>query len=296
MQQTFDRAAEDLGNSIHLEHVNVTVPDQRLASLFYVTGLGLTRDPYLMVSDTNMWINVGRSQFHLPKGNAQVLRGHTALVIPGRADLLDRLAAVAGKLEGTAFAYSEHNDNVEAICPWGNRMRCYEPDAERFGRVTLGIPYVEFDVPVGTAKGICAFYPEIIGIPAELKNGDGAMARVKVGKDQYLQFRETDTPQPEFDGHHVQIYVTDFSGPYRRLGERGLVSQEDNQYQYRFRDIIDPADGRHLFTVEHEIRSATHPMYLRPLINRDPAQTNRNYAHGHDQLPWTMEPDQYDRR
>jgi hypothetical protein len=296
MQQTFDRAAEDLGNSIHLEHVNVTVPDQRLASLFYVTGLGLTRDPYLMVSDTNMWINVGRSQFHLPKGNAQVLRGHTALVIPGRADLLDRLAAVAGKLEGTAFTYSEHNDNVEAICPWGNRMRCYEPDAERFGRVTLGIPYVEFDVPVGTAKGICAFYPEIIGIPAKLKNGDGAMARVKVGKDQYLQFRETDTPQPEFDGHHVQIYVTDFSGPYRRLGERGLVSQEDNQYQYRFRDIIDPADGRHLFTVEHEIRSATHPMYLRPLINRDPAQTNRNYAHGHDQLPWTMEPDQYDRR
>jgi hypothetical protein len=296
MQQTFDRAAEDLGNSIHLEHVNVTVPDQRLASLFYVTGLGLTRDPYLMVSDTNMWINVGRSQFHLPKGNAQVLRGHTALVIPGRADLLDRLAAVAGKLEGTAFAYSEHNDNVEAICPWGNRMRCYEPDAERFGRVTLGIPYVEFDVPVGTAKGICAFYPEIIGIPAELKNGDGAMARVKVGRDQYLQFRETDTPQAEFDGHHVQIYVTDFSGPHRRLGERGLVSQEDNQYQYRFRDIIDPADGRHLFTVEHEVRSATHPMYLRPLINRDPAQTNRNYAHGHDQLPWTMEPDEYDRR
>ena len=296
MQQSFDRAAEDLGNSIHLEHVNVTVPDQRLANLFYVAGLGLTRDPYLMVSDSNMWVNVGRSQFHLPKGNAQVLRGHTALVIPGRAALLDRLAAVAGKLEGTAFAYSEHNDNVEAICPWGNRMRCYEPDAERFGRITLGIPYVEFDVPVGTAKGICAFYPEIIGIPAELKNGDGAMARVKVGKDQYLQFRETDTPQPEFDGHHVQIYVTDFSGPYRRLGERGLVSQEDNQYQYRFRDIIDPADGRHLFTVEHEVRSATHPMYLRPLINRDPAQTNRNYAHGHDQLPWTMEPDEYDRR
>jgi hypothetical protein len=296
MQQTFDRAAEDLGNSIHLEHVNVTVPDQRLASLFYVTGLGLTRDPYLMVSDTNMWINVGRSQFHLPKGNAQVLRGHTALVIPGRADLLDRLAAVAGKLEGTAFAYSEHNDNVEAICPWGNRMRCYEPDAERFGRVTLGIPYVEFDVPVGTAKGICAFYPEIIGIPAELKNGDGAMARVKVGKDQYLQFRETDTPQAEFDGHHVQIYVTDFSGPYRRLGERGLVSQEDNQYQYRFRDIIDPADGRHLFTVEHEVRSATHPMYLRPLINRNPAQTNRNYATGHDQWLWAMDPDEYDVR
>src|SRR2546425_11351013 len=87
-QQQFDRAAEDLGNAIHLEHVNVTVPDQRLATLFYVTGLGLTRDPYIMVSDSNMWVNVGRSQFHLPSGEAQVLRGHTGLVISGRDALL----------------------------------------------------------------------------------------------------------------------------------------------------------------------------------------------------------------
>src|SRR5947208_11666465 len=105
MQPSFDRAVENLGNSIHLQHVNVTVPDQRLAMLFYVTGLGLTRDPYLMVSDTNMWVNVGRSQFHLPNGKAQVLRGHTGLVIEGRKALLDRLASVARKLEGTAFAF-----------------------------------------------------------------------------------------------------------------------------------------------------------------------------------------------
>jgi hypothetical protein len=296
MDQKFDRAAEDLGNSIHLEHVNVTVPDQRLATLFYAAGLGLTRDPYLMVSDSNMWINVGKSQFHLPSGGPQVLRGHTAIVMPGRAALLDRLASVAKKLDGTSFAYHEHNDYVEARCPWGNRLRCYEPDAARFGRVALGIPYVEFDVPVGTAKAICAFYPEIMGIPAELKNGDATVARVKVGKDQYLQFRETDSPQPDYDGHHVQIYITDFSGPYRRLLKRGLVSQEDNQYQYRFRDIVDLSDGRHLFTVEHEVRSATHPMYLRPLVNRNPTQTNRNYANGHDQWPWAMNPDEYDSR
>jgi hypothetical protein len=117
-----------------------------------------------------------------------------------------------------------------------------------------------------------------------------------MGKDQYLQFREIDRPLPDYDGHHVQMYITNFSGPYRRLSELGLISSEDNQYQYRFRDIIDPASGRHLFTVEHEVRSATHPMYLRPLINRDPAQTNRTYAHGHDQWVWAMGPDQYDGR
>jgi hypothetical protein len=294
MQQTYDRAAEDLGNAIHLEHVNVQIPDQRLAMLFYAAGLGLTRDPYMMVSDTNMWINVGRSQFHLPTGKPQVLRGRTGLVISGREALLDRLASLREKLSGTQFAFSEHNDYVEAMCPWGNRMRCHEPDAARFGRITLGIPYVEFDVPVGTAPGIADFYRHMIDVPAEVTNGDGTVARVPVGRQQYLRFRETDRPLPDFDEHHVQIYVVNFSGPHRRLKERNLVNREDNQYQYRFRDIIDLESGRHLFTIEHEVRSLTHPMCLRPLINRNPAQTNRNYAPGHDQWLWAMEPDQYD--
>ena len=294
MQPKFDRAAEDLGNSIHLEHVNVQVPDQHLAALFYVSGLGLTRDPYLMVSDDNIWVNVGRSQFHLPSGAPQVLRGHTGLVIPGRKALLDRLASVAKKLDGTKFSFREHNDYVEATCPWGNRVRCYEPDAARFGRITLGIPYVEFEVPSGTAKGICAFYPQVMAMPAELKGGDATVASVKMGKNQHLLFREVDRPQPDYDGHHVQMYITNFSGPYRKLSERGLIYSEDNQYQYRFRDIVDLASGKHLFTVEHEVRSATHPMYLRPLVNRNPAQTNRTFASGHDQWLWAMGPDQYD--
>jgi catechol-2,3-dioxygenase len=294
MQHKFDRAAEDLGNSIHLEHVNVQVPDQHLATLFYVSGLGLTRDPYLMTSDDNMWANVGRSQFHLPSGEAQVLRGHTALVISGRKALLERLASVAKRLAGTRFAFREYNDYVEATCPWGNRVRCFEPDADRFGRITLGIPYVEFDVPTGSAKGICEFYPKIMGMPAQFANGDTNVASVQVGKNQYLVFRETDRPQPEYDGHHVQIYITNFSGPHRALAERNLIFSEDNPYQYRFRDIVDLASGKHLFTIEHEVRSATHPMFLRPLVNRNPAQTNRTFAAGYDQWLWAMGPEQYD--
>jgi catechol-2,3-dioxygenase len=294
MNKSFDRAAEDLGNSIHLEHVNVQVPDQRLAQLFYAAGLGLTRDPYLMVSDTNMWINVGRSQFHLPTGAPQVVRGHTGLVISGREALLDRLTKVRGKLDGTKFGFSEHNDYVEAICPWGNKVRCYEPDAERFGRIALGIPYVEFDVPVGSAKRIADFYPAIMGTPATVQNGDGTLTRVQMGKNQYMQFRETDAPQPAFDGHHVQMYIANFSGPYEKLKARNLISIEDNQYQYRFQDIIDLDSNKVLFTVEHEVRSATHPMYLRPLVNRNPATTNQNYANGYDAALWAMDPEQYD--
>ena len=291
--QTYDRATEDLGNSIHLEHVNVQVPEPRLAQLFYAVGLGLTRDPYLMVSDTNMWINVGRSQFHLPTGPAQVLRGHTGLVIEGRDALLNRLAGVSKKLDGTKFAFTEHNDYVEAVCPWGNRVRVHEPDADRFGRIALGMPYVEFDVPVGTAKRIAAFYPEVMGTPARVENGDGTLTRVQMGKDQYIQFRETDRSQPPFDGHHVQMYIANFSGPYRKLQERGLITIEDNQYQYRFQDIVDLESNEVLFSVEHEVRSATHPMYLRPLVNRNPAQSNRNYAFGYEQATWAMDPAEY---
>ena len=84
-------------------------------------------------------------------------------------------------------------------------MRCYEPDADRFGRITLGIPYVEFDVPLGTAPAICAFYPEIMGMPAQLHNGDGTVAVVNTGHGQHLRFRESDRPQGKYDSHHVQM-------------------------------------------------------------------------------------------
>ena len=122
--------------------------------------------------------------------------------------------------------------------------------------------------------------------------GDGTTARIKVGKDQYLVFRETDRPLPEYDEHHVQIYVVDFSGPHRRLGK--LVNREDNQYQYRFRDIVDIESGRHLFTIEHEVRSITNPMFMRPLVNRNPLQSNRTYSPGHDWTSWSMAPEHFD--
>ena len=46
-----------------------------------------------------------------------------------------------------------------------------------------------------------------------------------------------------------------FSGPHRRLLERSLVTEESNQYQYRFEIITDLDSGKPLFQIEHEIRS-----------------------------------------
>jgi catechol 2,3-dioxygenase-like lactoylglutathione lyase family enzyme len=279
LAKTYDRAAEDLGNIVGLEHVNLLVPDQRLATLFYVSALGLTRDPYMMTSVDNMWINVGaKSQFHLPTGKSQKLRGRTALVIPGREQLLRRLDTVKPLLEGTQYAFVEHRDHVEVTCPWGNTMLVHEP-GPRFGDMQMGMPYVEFDVPVGAAGGIASFYDKVFDTMTRV---DKNAAHISVGKGQELVFKETGTPPPAYDGHHIQVYVANFSRPHAALGRLGLVSEESNQYQYRFLDIVDPDSGKKLFRIEHEVRSITHPMYLRPLLNRNPRQNNRAYVPGRD--------------
>jgi len=282
MEQRFDRAEDDLGNIVGLEHVNVLIPDQQIATLFYVVGLGLTRDPYLMTSVTNMWVNLGRSQFHLPTGKPQVLRGVVGIVVPDRAALLQRLAAARKPLAGSSFDFREHEDYVEAISPWGNRIRCHTP-APRFGRITLGIPYVQFDVAPGTLDDIVKFYRRMLDAPARIaEDAEGRHARVGVGDGQNLLFRETSREPAPYDGHHIAIYVADFSGPHRRLLEKGLISEESDQHQYRFQDITDTETGKVLFTIEHEVRSATHPMFMRPLVSRNPTQRQATYQRGRD--------------
>jgi len=291
-RKRYDRSAEDLGNLVGLEHVNVTVPDQRLATLFYITGLGLTRDPYLVTGVVNMWVNVGRSQFHLPIGEPQVMRGRTGLVLPDLDQLVQRLEMVRKPLEGTRFGYKAGNGKsnryVDVTCPWGNQLRCHAPD-ERFGPVQLSMAYVEFDVPTGTADGIARFYSEVFGAVAKVeKAGGGRAARISAGPQQELVFRETKKKLPDYDGHHLQVYVTDFSGPYKQLLKRKLITQESNQHQYRFVDIFDPKTGKTLYRLEHEIRSMTHPLFARPMINRNPAITNNIYAAGYQDFSWAL--------
>lgn len=282
MNPAYDRTREDVSNIVHLEHVNVTQPDQRLATLFYVAGLGFTRDPYIMVELDNMWINIGRSQMHLPTGRPQRIRGTIGLVVRNLAELEQRLERVAPDLEGTQFGFTDRGAFVDVTCPWGNRFRCHAP-APEFGETDLAMGYVEFDVPPATAEGIMRFYAEVLGATAEMVSRDGApAASVCSGRDQRLYFRETSQPIPPYDGHHVQIYIADFSGPYRRLLEHGLITRETDAHEWRFQDIADPRTKRLLFTVEHEVRSLKHPLYGRPLVNRNPAQTNRAYVRGQD--------------
>jgi predicted enzyme related to lactoylglutathione lyase len=91
----------------------------------------------------------------------------------------------------------------------------------------LGVPYVEFDVPRGSADGIARFYSQIMGAQAApMEDAHGRFACVAVGNGQNLFFRETDQPIPPYDQHHLAIYINDFSGPHRRLKEKGLIFQK----------------------------------------------------------------------
>lgn len=265
----FNRPAEDVGNIVEFGHVNVRVPNRHLAALFYVKALGLTPDPYMAHRTDNVWLNAGANQFHLPTGPAQVLRGCTGLVVPDLDALPARLAAVAPLLAETRFAWHSVGDAFELTCPWGNRIRVHSPQP-RFGSLTLGIPYVELDAPSGTADAIARFYRDVLQAVASAgEDSHGRFARVEAGASGAIVFRETGRPLPADDGAHIQITLADFSGPYRRLQARGLVTEESGRHQYRFRDVADPDSGDVLVTIEHEVRSMRHPLYGRVLSNAE---------------------------
>jgi hypothetical protein len=280
----FDRAAEDLGNIVNLGHVNHRVPDQRLATIFYVSGLGLTRDPAMMTGVDNMWVNVGASQFHLPTGPAVVAPGIvTGLVLPDLVAFKERLARIRPQLAETRFAVQEIDGAIEATCPWGNRIRCHASDGERFDPSGLGLAYVSFEIPRGRAQAIARFYREVMRATAFTEKGAGGeRARVVVGARQALIFEERDVPSDPCPHHHIQIYLADFSGPHRSLQKLGAAIEESNRHQYRFKTIVNAADGKPLFALDHETRSMTHPMYNRPLVNRNASQTTANYVAGAD--------------
>lgn len=283
MSQTFDRSTQDVGNIVALEHVNLKVADQSQAHLFYVSGMGFTRDPYIDFGMRNMWINLGRQQFHLPVGEPQVLRGVTGIVVPSLAQLEARLAQIAPLLEGSRLAWQRDNGQLRVTCPWGNTLEVTEAGDE--ASMPLGMPYVRFDVAPGTAAGIARFYEQVLAAPAAVVAGnEGTLARISVGAGQTLEYRETAQPLPAYDGHHIAVYVADFSGPHRRLLERDLVTEESDASQYRFLTITDPDSGEALFDIEHEVRSMHHLMYGRHLVNRNPEQNNRNYRRGHEML------------
>ncbi len=206
-----------------------------------------------------------------------MFRGLIVAVVPDLADLERRLGRLARPLSGTSFEVAKQADHIAVRCPWGNRIRAWAPDT--LAPLALGMPRLEIHCAPGSAAGIGRFYREAVGCPVALANG---CARVRVGARQTLEFREHAAPLAPYDGHHIAVYLTDFSRPYRFLAEHGLITEESDRHQYRFQAIVDPESGATLLELEHEVRSLSHPMFNRHLVNRNPAIGMSNYRQGQE--------------
>ena len=217
-------ACDAFGSIVEIGHINLQSPNQDTAIAFYAGALGLTRDPDAMTGSSNMWINVGCSQFHLPsRSPTQLHRGTVGLVTGSRDGLLQRLRLARDVLKDTKFAFAEAEGHIDVTCPWGNRVRCHAPQAQLLGFAMLGMAYVEFDVPVGTTEGIGRFYSEVIGAAASA--GGDACVRVGCGAHQALIFRESSSPLPTYDGYHIMLTLSEFTGIYRRLADLRLITR-----------------------------------------------------------------------
>lgn len=65
----------------------------------------------------------------------------------------------------------------------------------------------------------------------------------------------------------------------------GLVRRDQGPGDWRFKDLVDPSEGRRLYQLEHELRDCAHPLYGRRLVNRNPDQRQAPYRPGEDELP-----------
>lgn len=210
-----------------------------------------------------------------------MIAGCIGVVVPDLGQLQARLKAVQDRLVGTKFQWRVEENDIAVTCPWGNRFRCHHP-AEVFGDMELGIPYVEFQARPGTVEGITRFYRDLMRAPAAAASNNGFRSgRIEIGRNQWLVFKESGGDIPPYDGHHIAVYVSNFSGPFTSLEQRGLTMDVRN-HQFRFKDLIDPETNEKVFELDHEVRSLHHPLYHRFLTNRDPTQTNRSYKRGRD--------------
>lgn len=260
----------EIGAIAQFEHVNFRVPEHESAMLFFCAGLGFTRDPTRMVGTRNMWVNAGRQQFHLPRGEAVPFPGTVGVSVPDLAETKRSLERIAPMLKGSQFSAKPNGKSIAVTSPWGHKLRVHQA-GELSGRLPQAISYVEFEVPVGATKSIAAFYEKFLFAPAwTSKRGKRAVASVTVGANQCFHFVETPDFRPVEHPNHVAVYVARYQEMYQQFKEKKLVMQPDANEQFRIDRMADPKTGKIVFTFEHEVRSLYHPDFLKPLVNRVP--------------------------
>ncbi|KAI3428537.1 hypothetical protein D9Q98_007360 [Chlorella vulgaris] len=286
-----EASAQDVGDVVHLEHVNLEVPDLDLARVFYGEGLGLTPDPDSLGWQRGgpfvTWYNVGRQQFHICKGPTQTTGGIITLKLPSVARVADQLKRLEPVLQGTAFTFSPlqpasggaggNGSSLAVTCPWGQRFMLV--DAASGFTWAAGIVQLQLPCFKGTAHSIARFYSETLGAGvAECgSSGGGDAARVVLGPGTSLCFEEdaalgelkTEAVDKLWSGWHVAFYISRFSSSFSKVSQLG-INQLDHPYrdkspglaealanrQFRFKDVVRLDSfgkrGATLFKLGHE--------------------------------------------
>lgn len=264
----------EVGGIVHLEHVNFETPDQEMATVFFMSGLGLTRDPYARTDETNMGVNVGLQQFHLPRRGERTppFHGVVGLVTPDLDGVRHRLALLekAGRFAGTPFRCDMKGNALEVMSPFGYRLRLH-PAGSIAALRPLGLAYVEVPVPPGRAEAIGGFYARVTRAPVAIAERDGARtASVTMGPHQFTHFMERELDDHDPHSMHIAYYITNYNEVRDVLrGAGALVGDARGEILF-FDRVFDPDTGDTLFTINNEVRSVYHPDFMRPLANRWP--------------------------
>ena len=139
-----------------------------------------------------------------------------------------------------------------------------------FGK-PLGIPYIEFLIPPGMAKGIVNFYQTVMDTPARVrKEQDVTIAEVVMGPYQHIRFIEKELESYELFSFHIAIFVSHYDTIKQNLIDLGVDEHGDRTHICFWNSIIEPDTGEHLLNLQHEMRSVQHPDFMHPYINRWP--------------------------
>lgn len=279
MEQTRIRHPE-VGGILHLEHVNFPVADYDLATAFFMAGLGFTRDPFTRADETNMAVNVGLQQFHLPrrKTGTPPIHARVGLITPELDAVQERCDALEreGVFAGTPYRYTAGAEFHDIVSPFGVRLRLHPVGHLPFPRV-LGLPYVELPVPPGSVAGIGRFYEQVMQAPVVFEDGGRAL-RVTAGPYQWLRFVETPGLADYGNGpFHAAYFISRYNSVFDTLRERGVRTSPGLDQVFMFEDIVDPDSGNTVFAFGNEVRSVYHFDFMRPLVNRWPMSDELPY-------------------
>ena len=267
----------EVGGILHLEHFNFEMQDHELATLFFMNGLGLTRDPYKRTDETNMGVNIGLQQFHLPRrGNpTPPFYGEIGLIVPDLAAAHVRLERVQklGHFDGTQYEMMEVSDDQLLVqSPWGVCMRLWRPGVLPFQR-PLGLVYVDIPVAPGTAEKLSAFYVNLLAAPFQMEDLDGeTSAVVSAGPYQQLRFRERELEDYNLYAFHVAYYISNYNRVRDTAIGAGVLLGEGKGQVCFIEGPFDPETGELLLAFQQEWRSVYHPDFMRPLVNRWPME------------------------